>query len=110
MLKPVAALASLSLLSLPCAGQAKEFSEEDLVRIASECAYVITEVGADVGTRSTGQDWLSVLNNLSQKTGIDPIPHIDAAKAKYRRSERKMGADYTFKRMKERARNCDEQI
>lgn len=112
MYKAALGLAAIAVAALPVdvIANEREYSPEDLMKFATECAYVVSEVGQDAGTRSSGQDWLSVLSSLSQKSGLDPVPYIDEAKAKYRRSSRKMGADWTFKRMKERARDCDQQI
>ncbi len=111
MNKFVGASLALSLVAMPCAAQAEDMKPEKLVELLSECAYVVHEVGAEkAGIRYGSEQWQSVLAEVSQKAGIDPLPFLHQAKAKYERSAKKMGADWTYKRMIARAQDCDQQL
>lgn len=112
MNKFIGAAVAISLAVMPFAAQAEEeMKPEKLVEFVSECAYVVHKVGVDEGgLRHGSEDWQSVLAQVSEKAGIDPLPFLQQAKAKYERSAKKMGADWTYKRMIARAQDCDQQL
>lgn len=109
------AIAALLLVSAPFAAitpaAAKKSEEETLMQLAAECGYVISQAEGEGSQMSHGSDtWNTIVSNVSQSTGLDARPYIEMAVAKYKRMQRKMGADYTFKRLKNRAQECNAQL
>ncbi|OCC23562.1 hypothetical protein MB02_10300 [Croceicoccus estronivorus] len=88
-----------------------ESEEEKIIRFAAECTYVTKTVEKEgIGLKHSGDEWLGMLSQVEQKAGIDALPYLNQAKAKYNRHAKKMGADWAFKRMISRARECDKQL
>lgn len=105
----VAALAIAGIATSPLA--AKESENEKSMRQIAECGYVIYQVEREgVALEYGAEMWDSIVTQVSQGTGLEARPYLEMAEAKYKRIERNMGADYTFERLKERAKECNAQL
>lgn len=105
----VAALAVASIAASPLA--AKESENETSMRQIAECGYVIYQVEREgIALEYGAETWDSIVTQVSQGTGLEARPYLEMAQAKYKRMERKMGADYAFERLKKRAQECNAQL
>ncbi len=88
---------------------AKESENETMMRQIAECGYVIGQVEGEGIALDYGTDtWNPIVSQVSQGTGLDAAPFLKIAEAKFKRIERKMGADYALKRLIKRAHECNE--
>ncbi len=90
---------------------AKESENETMMRQVAECGYVVSQAENEgVALKHGAATWDSIVSQVSQGTGLDAKPYLEQARATYKRYERKMGADYAFKRLVNRANDCNDQL
>lgn len=105
----VAGLVIAGIATSPLA--AKESENEQAMRQIAECGYVIYQVEREgVALQYGAETWDSIVTQVGQGTGLEARSYLEMAQAKYKRMERKMGADYAFKRLKKRAQECNAQL
>ena len=109
----VAALvaAGAALLPLATPAIAGGPSPKKMMEMSASCAYVVAIAeGNNVSLNYPSSDWLSVVQILQDRTGLDGEKAIETAKAKYKKRARVMGADEAFQYMIKRAQDCDREM
>lgn len=109
----IAALAAAGAALLPITSPAIAGgpSPKQMMEMSAGCAYVVAIAeGNDVSLNYPSSDWLSIVQALQDRTGLDGEKAIQTAKAKYKKRARVMGADEAFQYMLKRAQECDREM
>lgn len=105
-----AALATLAVtLSLPAA--AKGPTPQEVAKMMGDCVYVVNVAELNgVTLEHSSEQWAEWLISYAEANGIDAKKQVDAAKAKYRKRGKVLGADKALSDMIYNARECDKQV
>lgn len=104
-----AMIAAITVPATPL--MAKDPSPKKLMDMVASCTYVVgVAEGNNVKLRYSSADWVGVMRQFEQKTGLDSEPSLQLAKAKYNRRARVMGADEALAYMKSQSKQCDKEM
>lgn len=107
--RSLACVALAAAMAVPVA--AKEPAPKEVARMMGDCTYVVNVAesnGVKLGHNS--EDWAQWLVEYAEAHGFDAKKQVDAAKAKYRKRGRVLGADKALSDMIYNARECDKQL
>lgn len=105
------AVAVVAAVAFAMPATAKNPSAKKLMDMAARCAYVVgIAENSNVATQYGSAEWLSIIRQLEQATGLDSENYLEQAKAKYNRRARVMGADDAYKHMLSIAKVCDREM
>lgn len=102
-------VAIAAVLAVPAA--AKEPTPKEVAKMMGDCTYVVN-VAESNGVRLShkSEDWAQWLLDYAEANGLDAKKQVDAAKAKYRKRGKVLGADKALSDMIDNARECDKQL
>lgn len=90
---------------------AKDPAPKDVARMMGDCTYVVNVAELNgVSLNHSSEDWGQWLIKYAEAHGLDAKKQVDAAKAKYRKRGRVLGADKALNDMIYNARECDRQV
>lgn len=96
-------------LAVPAA--AKEPAPKEVAKMMGDCTYVVNVAELNgVKLSHKSEDWAQWLLKYAEANGFDAKKQVDAAKAKYRKRGKVLGADKALSDMIANARNCDKQL
>ncbi len=106
-----AALATLAVcLSLPAAAK-KQPSPKEVAAMMGDCVYVVNIAESNgVALGHSSEQWGEWLIAYANANGIDAKKQVDAAKAKYRKRGKVLGADKALNDMIYNARQCEKEV
>lgn len=112
MIRSALSIAAAGLyISLASAGHAASKEDQKMMRLTSECAYVVTIAeGNGVTLNNSASTWDQLKAAAAVKLQLDPAPYDAEARAKYQKRERVMGSSEAMQKIIQRARDCDAQL
>lgn len=106
----IAAAASLCA-SFASASHAAGKEEQKIMRMVSECAYVVRIAeGNGVRLNNPSSLWDQAKAATAVKLQLDPARYDAEARAKYQKRERVMGSAEALQKLIQRARDCDAEL
>lgn len=106
-----AAFAMLAVsLSLPAAAK-KAPTPKEVAAMMGDCVYVVNVAESNgVTLGHSSEQWGQWLINYANANGIDAKKQVDAAKARYRKRGKVLGADKALNDMIYNARKCEKEV
>lgn len=105
------AIAMTMMIGSPTTVAASNSEAKDALRLICECAYVVRIAeGNGVKLRNSSATWSQAKAAVAEQTGLNTQEFDQAARAKWERRQRVMGASDAMRRLADRARDCDKQL
>jgi hypothetical protein len=103
--------AVLIVTALPAETRAADSEAETMMRMVSECHYVVKIAeGNGVSLKNPSSLWEQLKYTVSERTGLSVGDYDTLARSKWERRQRSLGASDTMRRIADRAKECDAQL